>query len=122
MRMKSLLLSILLAGICAPCLATDVPEGWSTAAPRDEVKPPFTYHVPSQAAQAVVELEFRWAPHTHLEWADVSLTETTAPAPRIVRLATVHFVPKDAKTPDERRLAFVPMIEDAAKRKADLVV
>jgi predicted amidohydrolase len=80
------------------------------------------YHVPSAATRAIVELEFRWAPHARVEWSEVSLTEVPAPAPRTVRLATVHFVPRNTKTPDERRRAFVPMIEEAAKQKADLVV
>jgi predicted amidohydrolase len=42
--------------------------------------------------------------------------------PRPVRLATVHFVPRNKKTPTERRAAFVPLIEDAAKQRADIVV
>lgn len=80
------------------------------------------YHVPSAATQAVIELEFRWAPHARVEWAGCSLAEVSGPQPRMVRLATVHFVPRDAKTPVERRQAFQPMIEDAARQRADLVV
>jgi len=80
------------------------------------------YHAPSKATRAVVELEFRWAPRAKVEWANVSLTEAPAPAPRKVRMAAVHFVPRNTKTPDERRAAFVPLIEDAAKQKADIVV
>jgi predicted amidohydrolase len=79
------------------------------------------YRAPSTATKAVVELEFRWAPRTRLEWSAVSLAEAAAPAPRPVRLATVHFVPKE-KDPAERRRAFIAMIEEAAKKKADLVV
>jgi predicted amidohydrolase len=80
------------------------------------------YLAPSQARQAVVELEFRWAPRARVEWARVSLEETTAPAPRRARLATVHYVPRQAKTPAERREAFAPHIAEAARQKADLVV
>ncbi len=79
------------------------------------------YRAPSAATQAIVELEFRWAARARLEWASVTLTQVPAPVPRTVRLAAVHFVPRNTKTPDERRLAFVPMIEEAAKQKADLV-
>ncbi len=93
--------------------ATDA-HGWTTLSD--------VYHVPSAARQAVVELEFRWAPRARLEWAEVSLTNVPAPAPRMARLATVHFVPRDAKTPEERLRAYVPMIEEAARQKADLVV
>ncbi|MDZ4848327.1 MAG: carbon-nitrogen hydrolase family protein [Pirellulaceae bacterium] len=80
------------------------------------------YLAPPNATQAVVELEFRWAPNARLEWASVSLTPTESPKPRIVRLATVHFVPRSAKSAQERLNAFVPMIEEAAKNRADLVV
>ncbi len=88
--------------------------GWTTVSD--------VYHVPSSAQQAVVELEFRWASRAHLEWAQVSLINVPAPAPRIARLATVHFVPHEAKTSEERLRAYVPMILEAARQKADLVV
>ncbi|HEY6166489.1 MAG TPA: nitrilase-related carbon-nitrogen hydrolase, partial [Verrucomicrobiae bacterium] len=80
------------------------------------------YHAPSKATRAVVEMEFRWAPRAKVEWAEVALNETAAPAPRKVRMAAVHFVPRNTKTPEERRQAFVPQIEEAAKQKADIVV
>ena len=80
------------------------------------------YLAPKDATQAIVELEFRWAPKTRLEWSAVSLAPVPAPAPRIVRLATVHFVPRDANTPEERRRSYEPLIEQAAKQKADLLV
>jgi predicted amidohydrolase len=92
--------------------ATDA-AGWTTLAD--------TYRAPSAACQAIVELEFRWAPHARLAWADVALDQVPAPAPRIVRLATIHFVPSE-KTPEERRCAFAPLIAEAGKQKADLVV
>ena len=81
-----------------------------------------TYLTPPLATQAIIELEFRWAPKARLEWASVSLAPVAAPAARTVRLATVHFVPRDANTPEERRRAYEPMIEQAAKQRADLVV
>lgn len=81
-----------------------------------------TYRAPSKAVKAVVELEFRWAPATSVQWSRVTLEAVPAPAPRIVRLAAVHFVPRNAKTPEERRAAFEPIIAEAAAKKADLVV
>ncbi len=89
-------------------------EGWTKLSD--------VYHVPSAATQALVELELRWAPNTRVEWSAMSLEKTTAPTPRIVRLATAHFVPRDAKTPEARRQAFAPIIAEAAKQKADLLV
>ncbi|MSU48194.1 MAG: carbon-nitrogen hydrolase family protein [Opitutus sp.] len=93
--------------------ATDA-HGWTEVAD--------VYHVPSRATQALVELEFRWAANTRVAWSQVALTEVPAPAPRTVRLAAVHFVPRDARTPEARRAAFVPLIEDAARQRADFVV
>ncbi len=80
------------------------------------------YKAPSKAARAVVELWLRWAPGGKVEWANVSLAQVAAPAPRIVRLATVHYQPKGSKTPLENCRQFAPMIEEAARQKADLVV
>jgi predicted amidohydrolase len=39
-----------------------------------------------------------------------------------VRLAAVHFRPAGGKSPEENRRLYVPLIEEAARRKADLVV
>lgn len=80
------------------------------------------YRVPKRARQAVVQLEFCWAPRASVEWARVSLAPVPAPAPRTVRLGTVHFVPRTAKTPEARREAFVAPIEEAVRQKADLLV
>jgi predicted amidohydrolase len=80
------------------------------------------YHVPGAASLATVELELRCAPDARVEWADVSLKEISKPAPRLVRLAAVHFIPRNAKTTDDCRRAFGPVIEEAARKKADLVV
>lgn len=80
------------------------------------------YRAPSAARQAVIELEFRWAPQARLAWSEVALQSAPAPASRVVRLAAVHFVPRTAKTPAARRDAFVPLIAEAAEKRADLVV
>ena len=80
------------------------------------------YRTPSRATRAVIELEFRWAADTKVEWCHVSLDPTGPPAARTARLATVHFVPRDAKSAEERRAAFEPLVAEAARQKADLVV
>jgi len=80
------------------------------------------YRAPSKATRVVVELHLQWAPRGRAEWSDISLAETTAPAGRKVRLATVHFRPKDGKTPADKCRLFAPLIEDAARQRADLVV
>ncbi|MBL9200133.1 MAG: carbon-nitrogen hydrolase family protein [Opitutaceae bacterium] len=93
--------------------ATDA-AGWTTVTS--------TWRAPSAARQAVIELEFRWAANARLTWSDVALEPAAAPPSRIVRLAAVHFVPRAAKTPAARRDAFVPLIAEAAEKRADLVV
>ena len=81
-----------------------------------------TYQAPSAATQAILELHLRWAPEGEVRWRDVSLVETAQPSPRKVRLATVHFLPKGGQSPADNRRMFEPLIAEAARRKADLVV
>jgi predicted amidohydrolase len=81
-----------------------------------------TYQAPSRATQAIVELHLRWAPGSEVRWGGVSLTETEPPAPRKVRLATVHFVPRSGRTPEDNCRMYEPLLAEAARQKADLVV
>lgn len=80
------------------------------------------YQVPSQAAKAVIELHGRWTPDSTIEWSGLSLTEAEDHQPRKVRLATVHHLPKDGKTPAEKCAQFAPFIAEAAEKHVDLVV
>jgi len=79
------------------------------------------YRTPSRAAQAVVELHLQWAPGAEVRWSDVALAESATPPPRIVRLAAVHFRPT-AKAPLENCRQYEPLLAEAARQKADLVV
>ncbi len=81
-----------------------------------------TYLVPSGATRAVVELHLRWAPKARVEWTPPSLETIPAPAPRKVRLATIHFRPSGQKTAADNCRLFAPLVTDAARQKADLVV
>ncbi|MBI2481198.1 MAG: carbon-nitrogen hydrolase family protein [Planctomycetia bacterium] len=89
-------------------------NGWTTVAG--------IYRAPSDATRAIVELSYRWAPSGRVEWSNVELTQTAAPAPRKVRLATIHFQPREGKTPADKCKLFAPLIEQAAQKNADLVV
>ena len=80
------------------------------------------YHVPTDATQALVELHYRWEPGGTVEWADISLKQVEPPTPRVVRLATIHYRPRDGKTPAEKCRLFEPMIDEAVRRKAELIV
>jgi predicted amidohydrolase len=77
---------------------------------------------PAKAQQAKIELYLQWAPRARVEWSDVALTEVPAPAPRKVRLATIHLQPKEGKNPADKPPQFAPLIAQAAEQKADLVV
>jgi predicted amidohydrolase len=81
-----------------------------------------TYRAPSKATHAIVELYLRWAPRARVEWSDIVFAEAEPPAPRKVRLATVHYVPHGGKTGMDSCRQFAPFIEEAARQKADLVV
>jgi predicted amidohydrolase len=82
-----------------------------------------TYQAPSRATQVIVELHLRWAPpHSEVRWSNVLLTETAAPSPRLVRLATVHFKPQGGATPLDNCRMYEPLIAEAARQRADLVV
>jgi predicted amidohydrolase len=80
------------------------------------------YRAPAKATQAVVELHLQWEPNARVEWSQVSFNEAAAPAPRKVRLASVYFRPNGSKTARENLEKCVPIVEEAARGKADLVV
>jgi predicted amidohydrolase len=61
-------------------------------------------------------------PGGEVRWGGVALTETEPLPPRKVRLATVHFMPRGGKTPADNCRMYEPLIADAARQKADLVV
>jgi predicted amidohydrolase len=80
------------------------------------------YHAPKSASRAVIELSGQWAKGGRIEWADVALEEASPPSPRRVRLATIHYRPADGKTALEKCRLFAPLIEEAARQRADFVV
>jgi predicted amidohydrolase len=89
-------------------------EGWTEVSD--------VYRAPSRASQAVVSLHLQWAPRGEVRWSNVSLVETAAPAPRTVRLAAVHFRPSGGKTPQDNCCQYEPLIAEASRQRADLVV
>jgi predicted amidohydrolase len=93
--------------------ATDA-DGWTEVSD--------VYLAPSTATRAVVELHLQWAPGGSVEWSRVSLMEVAPPPSRKVRLATVHFRPQGGKTPMDNCRQFEPLIAEAARQRADLVV
>jgi predicted amidohydrolase len=79
------------------------------------------YRAPTKATQAVVELHLQWAPRGRVEWSSVSFVETSTPPSRKVRLASVHYIPS-GKSPRSNCAEYAPLIAEAARQKADLVV
>lgn len=96
-----------------PSVGAARPDGW--------VEMTGTYRAPAGATRLDVRLHLQWAPSAEVQWSGVTLTEVEASAPRIVRLATVHFRPR-GRTPMENCRSYEPLVAEAAKQKADLVV
>ena len=84
------------------------------------------YRAPSKAARAVVELHLQWSPHGKVEWSGIKFAETQPPPERKVRLAAVHYRPQGddltARSPLDNCRQFAPLIAEAARQRADLVV
>src|SRR5882724_1369238 len=73
------------------------------------------YEAPPGAKQARIELHLLWAPNGKVEWSDVAFRPTEGPPSRKVRLASVHYRPRSAKTPMDACRQFAPLIEEAAR-------
>ncbi len=111
------------APIAAPEFPRDAPPPLESAnQPGDWIEVSDTYRAPLGATQAWVELGFRWAASGKVEWSSPSLRQVEPLAPRLVRLATVHFRPKEGKSNQEKCQQFAPLIAKAAEQKADFVV
>jgi predicted amidohydrolase len=81
-----------------------------------------TYRAPSRATQATVELHLIGDAMSRVVWSDVDWQEVPAPAPRLVRLATVHFRPSGGEMPTDNCRMYEPFLDEAARQNADLVV
>jgi predicted amidohydrolase len=79
------------------------------------------YRAPTRAKRAIVELHLQWAPNGIAEWSDVEFAPTTAPAPRKVRLATIHYRPS-GKSSRKNCEEYAPLVAEAARQQANLVV
>lgn len=80
-----------------------------------------TYRVPDAAREAQLELRLRWAPSGEVVWRDASLTETAAPAPRNVKVASVNHRPRGTKTSQQNLEQFAKFIDEAGAAGADVV-
>ncbi len=96
-----------------PTDGTTNSDGWTTVGG--------VYRAPTRATHAIVEVHLPWAPNGLAEWSDVEFAPTAAPTPRMVRLATIHYKPT-GKSPRENCEEFAPLVAEAARQHADLVV
>jgi predicted amidohydrolase len=84
------------------------------------------YRAPLKATRAIVELHLQWAPRGRVEWGGVRFAETQPEHGRLVRLAAVHYRPQgeqpSARSPLDNCRQFAPLIAEAARQRADLIV
>ena len=79
------------------------------------------YRAPSTATHSRLELYLQWTPRATVRWSQATLEPCDKPAARLARLATAHYRPH-GKSMEENRSEFAPLIAEAAKQRADLVV
>jgi len=80
------------------------------------------FQAPAGAGLAVLELHYQWAPRGRVEWSEPTLAAVPEPVARTVRLATIHYRPTAGRTLAEKREQFAPLIAEAARQQADLIV
>jgi len=88
-------------------------DGWGTSTG--------VYRAPEGASRARLELHLRWTGRGEVVWRGVELRESEPLGPRLVRLAAVNHRPRDTKSAEENREAFGRLVEEAARREADVV-
>jgi len=79
------------------------------------------YRVPGGAKKAKIELVYRWDADGVVHFGGTSFYKTTAPNPRVVRVATIHHRPHNSKSSQDNLVQFSELIAKAAKEKADIV-
>ena len=75
---------------------------------------------PPEADGGVISLEVKWPRGGGVLWRRVSITPTTAPKPRKVRIGTVYLRPKRS-TPQKNMALWCEQIDAAGKLKLDVV-
>jgi len=79
------------------------------------------YQSPPQAAQAKLELVYRWDADGTVYFESATLEEVSEPEPRIVRLGAIHYRPRHDRTLRENLDHFAILIARAAEQEADIV-
>jgi predicted amidohydrolase len=79
------------------------------------------YKVPKDVRKAKIELVYRWDQDGVVHFAGTSFQKTTAPKPRIVKVAAIHHRPHNSQSSRENLVQFSELIAKAADQKADIV-
>jgi predicted amidohydrolase len=80
------------------------------------------YQIPKRAVRALVDLRLRWASNATVRWSEVLFEPSGPPPKRLVRLAAAHFHPEGGSSVADNVRMIEPIVEEAASRKADLIV
>jgi len=80
------------------------------------------YRAPSKATRAALHLHLRWEPNATARWSAASMTPLERAPSRKVRLAAAHYKPRGGKSPADNCRQFAPLVEEAARQRADLIV
>ncbi|HEY1793932.1 MAG TPA: carbon-nitrogen hydrolase family protein [Opitutaceae bacterium] len=91
---------------------------WETAPDGQWTRLTLRAPAPEGAASVRIELILAWAPEGRLSWRDISLSASTPPPDRWVRLGTVSFHPKANA---DNVGAFIARLDRIAAEKPDIV-
>ncbi|MBN2410857.1 carbon-nitrogen hydrolase family protein [candidate division KSB1 bacterium] len=80
-----------------------------------------TYRVPEKTKRARIDLVYRWDAEGTVHFGGTVFEQTAVPEPRTVRLAAVHFRPRNSPSPKNNLEQFAGFITRAANEKADIV-
>ena len=80
-----------------------------------------TFTAPRGAVKGRLELHLRWDDEAVVHYRDLQWEAVEAPAPRPVKLATIHLKPRGG-SPEANRAEFDRLITEAAEQGAQLVV
>jgi predicted amidohydrolase len=110
---------------------------WRSAADERVGQPDYAYYVeeasggwkhiwalapaPEGAAKLRLQLTFGWRPGGTVWWDDISLGEADPPAPRKVRVATIHHRPEGNKSAQANVEEFCTWIDRAGQAKPDII-
>ena len=80
-----------------------------------------TYRVPAGTHRVKIELHYRWDPDGRVNFGGTELVQVDAPRARKIRLASVHYRPRNSPSPEQNYADFARFVVDAASRGADIV-